>query len=275
MELCYNLQTCAEHSSLERDIELCSQAGFRFVEIDFAKAEAYLQNHTPDDLTLLLQGNDIRCATINAIFGLSFCTKEAWEKICARFDLGCMMGKAVGADTIIVLTSERKDLPDGVTDSDIFTDTVKALQKLADRGSPCGMRVALEPVGTMAVGDIETGWNIVRATERCNVGLAVDDFNLFLWDLGSDFGKIRELDPKKIFIAHINDAEKLPFAMLDQMHRCMPGDGRIDVSKYMECLRGTGYEGLVSVEVLNHSIWQKGPEIVIPEAYRKTKPFIM
>ena len=58
------------------------------------------------------------------------------------------------------------------------------------------------------------------------------------------------------------------------MHRCMPGDGRIDVQKYIDCLRSAGYNGPVSIEVLNPEIWARGPERVIPEAHRKIKKFV-
>ncbi|MFA9381218.1 MAG: sugar phosphate isomerase/epimerase family protein [Acetanaerobacterium sp.] len=274
MKLCYNLQTCSETSTLEQDIKLCTKTGFQYIEINFAKAEAYLKSHSMTELSSLLAGSGLICETINAIFDLSFCTPERWAHICSQFDFACELGKACRTDKVIVLSSECTDLPSGVTDEEIFTDTVAVLNKLADRGAPSGMRIAFEPVGTMAVGDIHTAWEIVRTVNRPEVGLVVDDFNMFLWDLCSDFDDIRQINPDKIFIAHINDAEKLPFARIDQMHRCMPGDGRIDVARYIECLRGTGYDGLVSVEVLNPTIWAKGPEVVIPEAYEKARKII-
>lgn len=274
MELCYNLQTCSETSTLEQDVAFCAKTGFQYIEINFAKAEEYLKNHTMNELSSLISSSGLRCATINAIFDLSFCTPGRWEKIVSQFEFACELGKACKTDKVIVLSSERANLPKGVTEEAIFADTVKVLNKLADLGVPHGMKIAFEPVGTMAVGDIRTGWEIVRAVNRPEVGIVVDDFNMFLWDLCSDFDEIRRIDPKKIFIAHINDAEKLPFAKIDQMHRCMPGDGRIDVTRYIDCLRSTGYDGLVSVEVLNPTIWAKGPQIVIPEAYAKVQKII-
>jgi 2-keto-myo-inositol isomerase len=274
MQLCYNLQTCSETSTLEQDIALCTKTGFRYIEINFAKAEAYLKNHSLSELTALLKGSGLICATLNAIFDLSFCTAERWSRICSQFEFACVLGKACNTDKVIVLSSERADLPAGVTDEAIFADTVTVLNKLADRGATSGMKIAFEPVGTMAVGNIRTGWDIIQTVNRPEVGLVVDDFNLFLWDLCADLDDIREINPAKIFIAHINDAEKLPFARIDQMRRCMPGDGRIDVARYIECLRGAGYDGLISVEVLNPTIWSKGPEIVIPEAYLKTRKIV-
>lgn len=136
------------------------------------------------------------------------------------------------------------------------------------------MAVALEPVGDMAVGDAKTAYEIVKKVDRKNVGVVIDDFNLYLWEPCTDYSDIEKIDPEKIAIVHINDAEDIPFALIDQMHRCMPGDGRIDVKEYMDRVRKTGYDGSVSIEILNPSIWDKGPEKVIPEAYEKIQRFL-
>ncbi|MGL6199330.1 MAG: sugar phosphate isomerase/epimerase family protein [Lachnospiraceae bacterium] len=274
MELCYNLQTCSVNSSLEKDLALCAETGFQHVEIDFAKIEAYLERHSLTDLSSIIAHSGLTCATFNAIFDLNFCDETRWSRIGCQFDFACELGEALDCHTVIVLSSERADLPEGVADEDIFTDTVSILNKLADRGQKWGMKIAFEPVGTMAVGDIATAWEIIKAVNRPEVGLVVDDFNLYLWDLGADFEVIKTIDPEKIFIVHLNDGEKIPFAKLDQMHRCMPGDGRIDVVQYVNCLKASGYNGLLSVEVLNPVIWAKGPDIVIPEAYQKGKVFL-
>lgn len=274
MKRCYNLQTCSETSTLEQDVLLCAKAGFPLIEIDFRKAREYLQDHSLRDLQTLLQQNGLQCATINAIFSINFCTEEQWADVCSQFAFACELGRATGADKVIVLSDERADLPADVTPEAVFEDTVSVLHRLADMGREAGMKIAFEPVGTMAIGDIETAWRLVQRIDRPEVGLVVDDFNLYLWDTGADFDFIRKLDPEKIFIAHINDAEDIPFAMLDQMHRCMPGDGRINVQHYIDCLRCCGYDGPVSIEVLNPEIWAKGPETVIPEAYEKISRFV-
>ncbi|MGI6182387.1 MAG: sugar phosphate isomerase/epimerase family protein [Agathobaculum sp.] len=274
MKRCYNLQTCSNTSTLEQDAALCAQAGFSLIEINFQKARDYLEKHTLEDLHQLLQRHGLRCVTINAIFSINFCTEEQWKAVCGQFAFACELGRATGADTVIVLSDERADLPEGVTAEEIFADTLAALNRLADMGKAAGMKIAFEPVGTMAIGDAETAWKLVQKVNRPEVGLVVDDFNLYLWDVGADFDDIRRIAPEKIFIAHINDAEDIPFAMLDQAHRCMPGDGRIDVQHYMDCLRCCGYDGPVSIEVLNPEIWSKGPEKVIPEAYEKISRFV-
>jgi 2-keto-myo-inositol isomerase len=275
LDLCYNVQTSGRDVALESDVALCAEAGFSRVEISFAKARAFLKTHDLTDLTRLLDAHGVRCVTINAIFGLNFSDRKRWDEILRQFDFACLLGEATGAGAVVVLTNDRSSLPENAGEKEIYADTVRALDRLGEYGDARGMKIALEPVGTMAVGDTETARRIINDVNRRNVGLAVDAFNLYLWDLGADFDRISAVDPDKIFVAHINDAERVPFATLNQRRRCMPGDGRIDVAAYVSCLRASGYDGPVSVEVMNPAIWEKGPRIVIPEAYEKAKKFII
>ena len=261
-------------SLLEDDLRICKETGFEEFEINFAKAMSYLEAHSMEELGKLVKESGLKCVSVNAIFSISFCDEIKWERVKSEFEFACDIGEAVDSHKVIVLTDERKSLSKDVTDREIFDDTVSIINKLADIGDVRGMAVALEPVGDMAVGDAKTAYEIVKKVDRKNVGVVIDDFNLYLWEPCTDYSDIENIDPEKIAIVHINDAEDIPFALIDQMHRCMPGDGSINVNEYMDRLIKTGYDGSVSIEILNPSIWDKGPEKVIPEAYEKIHRFL-
>jgi 2-keto-myo-inositol isomerase len=269
MELCYNLQTCIDGSSLESQLALCHQVGFTQVELTLATVDRYLEKHSEKELGNLLQQYKLSCASINAIFDINFCSEKKWMSITKQFLKACQFANCCHSDTVIVLSSERLDLPENCPAESIFNDTVGNLSRLADLGAPLHIKIAFEPVGTMAIGDISTAKRIIEKVNRTDVGLVLDPFNLYLWDLGTDFPVISTIDPKKIFIVHMNDAEKIPFALLTQEHRCMPGDGRIDLACFMKGIRLSGYDGAISMEVLNPTIWSRGIKEVIPLAYRR------
>lgn len=269
MKLCYNLQTCMTNPSLEKDLELCEKAGFEAVEINFAKAREYLKGHSMEKLESLIASHHLKVATLNAIFEINFCDEKEWNRVTDEFRFACELGQACNSSKVIVLSNERANLKEEITDKEIEADTLEVLARLAAMGKKTGMHIGFEPVGTMAVPNLEWALNIVQSLNIPEVGLVIDGFNLYLWDLLSDVDFIRMIPPEKISIVHLNDAEKIPFAMLDQMHRCMPSDGRIDTVRYMQNVKDSGYDGYVSVEVLNPGIWMRGPEIVIPEAYEK------
>lgn len=269
MKLCYNLQTCMTNPSLEKDLELCEKAGFEAVEINFAKAREYLKEHSMEQLESLIASHALKVATLNAIFEINFCDEKEWKRVTDEFRFACELGQACGSSKVIVLSNERVNLKETISSNEIEANTLEVLDKLAAMGKHTGMNIGFEPVGTMAVPNLEWALSIQRKLNLPEVGLVIDDFNLYLWDLLSDVELIRTIPPEIISIVHLNDAERIPFARLDQMHRCMPGDGRIDTIRYMQNVKDSGYDGYVSVEVLNPDIWRKGPEIVIPEAYEK------
>lgn len=268
MNLCYNLQTCMQ-SSLQRDLELCAQTGFEAVELNLSKAQAYLEAHSMKQLGELIQASGLRVATINAIFGTSFCDEKKWQGVLDQFHFACELAEVCQCSKVIVLSDEKSNLEKIVTDEEVREDSIRVLHKLADIGERINISIGYEPVGTMVVPNVLIAWDIVKQVNRSGVGIVLDNFNLYLWDLLADVEDIKMIDPDKISIVHINDAENIPFAMLDQNHRCMPGDGRTDVQKYLDCVKACGYDGDISVEVLNPAIWAKGPEVVIPEAYKK------
>ena len=273
MKLCYNLNT-SMNAPLEENIKALQASKFDACEINFTMAQDYLKDHSMEELTALIKDSGLKVLTLNAIFETSFATEEEWERIEKEFDFVCELGTAFDCHAVVVLSGDRVNLKKPVTKEEIYEDSVKVLNRLADRGMATGMNIGYEPVGDMIVGDIGSTWDIVRRVNRPEVGLVPDDFNLYLYDLNADVEKIREIDPEKITIVHINDAENIPFTFIDQNHRCMPGDGRIDVISYMKAVKATGYDGYVSVEILSPELWKKSAAELIAEAYEKTSAIL-
>lgn len=271
---CYNVQTCTGFSSLEKDIYLCSQSGFPAIEISIDKVRAFLRENTLDELGKLLKKYHVKCVSLNAIFQTSVCSGTNWERVRQELDFAVEICQSVEADYIIVLPDEMTEKSRKLSEQEIMDITADSLIKMSDYVKETGIRIAFEPVGDMLFGNIKMAWKLIRDLNRKNVGLVVDAFNLFLWDLLDDVEEIAQISADKIFMVHLNDAESIPFRKIDQMHRCMPGDGRIDVDRYMECIRKTGYDDYVSVEVLNPFIWEKGADNIIPESYEKMMRFL-
>ena len=206
MKLCYNVQTCAEGSSLENDVILCEKAGFRFMEINYAKTDEYLKDHTLEQLDTLMKDHGIQPVTVNAIFGTNLCSPEEWNRVVSQYLHACEIGQATGATKTIVLSSDWSQIPQGVTKEQIEANSIEVLHRLADIGKPYGMRICYEPVGTMCVPSIKASWDVVRKVDRPDVGLAPDIFNLFLFDLLRDVEDLREYDKDKIFIVHLHSS---------------------------------------------------------------------
>jgi 2-keto-myo-inositol isomerase len=105
---------------------------------------------------------------------------------------------------------------------------------------------------------------IVRETARDNVGLVIDSFHFYAG--GSKLQMIEKLDPNLIYIFHINDAENLPRAELEDRHRLLPGLGILPLREMMAAFRKIGYDGVASVEIFRPEYWERDPFELAREA---------
>jgi 2-keto-myo-inositol isomerase len=107
-------------------------------------------------------------------------------------------------------------------------------------------------VQTLALAD-----EIVRETARENVGLVIDSFHFYAG--GSTIESIEVLDPARLFIFHINDAEDRPREQLEDRHRLLPGLGILPLKEIVGALRGIGYDRVASVEIFRPEYWERDP----------------
>ena len=70
---------------------------------------------------------------------------------------------------------------------------------------------------------------------------------------------IEQLDPRQIYIFHINDAEDRPRAELEDRHRLLPGLGILPLRDMMNAFRKIGYDDVASVEIFRPEYWDRDP----------------
>ncbi|NIV38359.1 MAG: isomerase, partial [Anaerolineae bacterium] len=63
---------------------------------------------------------------------------------------------------------------------------------------------------------------------------------------GSALHSIDSVDPRKIYIFHINDVEERPMETIEDAHRLLPGEGVIPLDDILAHLQGIGFDGLCS-----------------------------
>jgi 2-keto-myo-inositol isomerase len=82
------------------------------------------------------------------------------------------------------------------------------------------------------------------------------------------------VDPEKIFILHMNDAEKLPKAELQDAHRLFPGEGVIPLAEIVAGLKNIHYDGPVSLEMFRPAYWIRPPEEVARKGIDAIRKFL-
>jgi 2-keto-myo-inositol isomerase len=259
-------------ADLPTDIRIASQAGYDLVEIWAKKMEAFLSDHTLDDVRKLLDKARIKPLAINSVEFITF--NSPWEKtntmnLISRY---AEMADRLDCPYVVVVPSPR---PDGVTDREVLDESVRVLTEISDRFKNHKVRFAYEFLGFgwCSVSTLEEDDKIVRTVNRENIGMVLDTFHFHAG--GSAIKTLRGVDKEKMFIFHINDAEKLPREQLQDAHRLYPGEGAIPLKEIVSELKGIGYDGPVSLEMFRPEYWTCPPEEVARKGMESIKKYIV
>ncbi len=243
-------------ATLPEDITAASAAGFKALEIWAAKMDTYLESHSIQDLKRLFDQADLEPASINSIEFITFRPPEEFQAIQGRCQQLCELAQALSCDKIVVVPSPTPEL---LGWGEIKSQSVRVLRELSEVAAPYGVGLAFEFLGFAwcSVRTLEQCWEIVAETDRPNIGLVIDTCHFFAG--GSQLGAIEKVDPRKIFIFHINDVEERPLDTIEDAHRLLPGEGVIPLDDILVRLKRTGYDGLCSLELFRPEYWQRDP----------------
>jgi 2-keto-myo-inositol isomerase len=262
MELGLNGATTLR-ADLATDIAVAGKAGFDFVEIWAAKLIGYLERGGFPALRRDLKRAGVRAATLNSVERVTFNDPSGHIRMLEDFQRFCRVAEAIECETVIVVPSPR---PKGVSLAAIERESVRVLRELSAIAKPYGVRLAYEFLGfaDCTVNTLAQCAAIVERVARPNVGLVLDTFHFFAG--GSRLASIRQVDPAKIFMVHVNDVERAPRRKMHDALRLFPGKGIIPLARLLGALKAIGYSDKVSVEIFRPQYWNLPPLQVAREA---------
>src|SRR2546429_202372 len=120
------------------------------------------------------------------------------------------------------------------------------------RGARRGFRIGYEALAWgRHVNKFGHAWKIVQAAAHPAIGLVVDSFHTFAVE--DDDATIAKIPGDRIFFAQLADA---PLMRLDPLSwsrhfRLFPGQGAFPVTRFAQHLLASGYDGPISLGVLN------------------------
>jgi len=275
MKLGFNEATCMKRSNLELDLQLCERYGYDYIEIRLDMLGDYLKRNKVSDLQSFFASSRLQPYAFNSFENINFCTPKDWEALLDLFKFGCAISQAIGNRYLIMVPTMGEDIHLKAKE-DVFSDSVDVLHRLAEIAQPYGVKLAFEPIGDprWCVRSLDQALEIVGAIDRDDVGLALDSFNLYLFDKLKDIDSIDKVPLDKLFVYHIDDCEDLPLGVLDHCHRLYPGDGVIPLEAISQKLKRLGYDEICSVELFRPAYWALDPEEVIKTAAEKTRRFL-
>jgi len=244
------------HADLETDIKAASAAGFDLLEIWASKLREFLKTNTPADLKKLFEENNLEPYSINSIEHITFRTEEDYEKIKAETEELSKIAGEINCPYIVVVPGK---LPENATKDEIIEESTNVLNELADIADKHNVSLAFEFLGQTdcSVQTLDLCNEIVEKVNRANIGNVLDTFHFYAGN--STFEAIEKMNPEKLFIFHINDAENLHKEELTDAHRLYPGTGILPIKEIKKRFDKIGYDRMVSIEIFRPEYWNEDP----------------
>jgi 2-keto-myo-inositol isomerase len=268
MKLAFNGATTMT-ADLETDIRAAAAAGFDLVELRSNKLYTYLESQAVEDLKGLLDEVGIGVLSINTLEHITWRSSEDYNAIkeeCAKLS---EISAGIGCPYVLSVPGALRQGPK--SEQQTIDESVRVLKELADIAKPFGIKIGFEFLGEAgnSVQTLDLGSKIVDVVGRDSVGNVIDTYHFYAG--GSTYAAIDRLDPEKLFIFHINDAEDLPKEQLNDSKRLYPGLGILPIKEIKQHLDRIGYDGPVSVEIFRPEYWKQDPFEVARKAKEATE----
>ncbi|HEY1381820.1 MAG TPA: sugar phosphate isomerase/epimerase family protein [Gemmataceae bacterium] len=249
MDICLSEATTLPALFLE-DVEACVAAGFPALEVWLTKLEKHLESHTADDTRRLLAGKGVRLAAAAYQGGLLLSQGQQRKTHFDDYRRRLELCQGFGIDTLLVVA----DFVRAVTPTDLERAVV-SLKQAGQWAAGFGVRLALEFRGTDTFcASLDTAVRLVAACGEPNVGVCFDVFHFFKGP--SKEADLDLLGPANLFWVQASDLAGVPRELATDADRILPGDGDLPLAELLGKLRQRGYDGMVSLELMNPTLWQ-------------------
>jgi sugar phosphate isomerase/epimerase len=224
---------------LERILDAVAGAGCPGVGLDHYTLDAYER----DELGGLLQSRGLVCTDVAVLPIGQPHVLDAAHRLAS-------VATATGAPICIAAVYEP--MPDA--------DAVRDLCAAAEILTRAGARLALEFAAYGGLRELPRAIELCAAVgwERC--GLLLDAWHFFR--TGAPWSELRSLGPGQIAMVHVNDGASPAGDPVDdgRCRRLPVRTGTFPITEFLDAVDATGFDGVVSAEVLSSDVRARTPE---------------
>ena len=175
------------------------------------------------------------------------------------------IAQTIGCDTIQAPASTREDCVAARIDED--------LRWMASEAARYSMRIMYEPMAWCSVDNtLPLAWERLQRLDQPNIGLVVDLFHICA--LGGDASQLDGIPADRIYevqlcdMAEMPPQDKQPLSEYARHQRLLPGDGIIEVERFVDKLKSAGYSGPVGIEVFNDKLKAQPADVAAQKAWQ-------
>jgi sugar phosphate isomerase/epimerase len=249
MDICLSEATTMPAPFAE-DVEACAGGGFAALEVWLTKLEQHLAAHSADDTRRMLSEKGVRLAAAAYQGGLLLSQGQQRKVHFDDFRRRLELCQGFGIGTMLVVA----DFVQAV-DPTALERAVVSLAQAGQWAAGFGLRLALEFRGADTFcASLDTAVRLAAACGEPNVGICLDVFHFFKGP--SKEADLDLLTPDNLFWVQACDLAGVPRELATDADRILPGDGDLPLRKLLGKLRDRGYDGMVSLELMNPTLWQ-------------------
>jgi sugar phosphate isomerase/epimerase len=247
---------------LELELPAFARGGWRAVELWLTKLESFLQHHTIDEVRRLLDSQGLEPAAAAGQGGLLLTRGSERETHWSHFRGRLALLKELGVRVVIV----SADFAFEVSSED-YVRAAAALGEAAELAASFGIRVALEFQKMSGFcSSLDTAVALIAQCGSTHAGVCLDLFHYYTGP--SKFEDLGYLSPTNLAWVQVCDLSGTPRELAGDRDRILPGEGDFQFGPVLEHLGGIGYDGYVSLEVLNPQLWQVSVDRVADLGYQ-------
>lgn len=236
--------------TFEEDIQGYADGGITHVEVWLTKLEQHLEQFSPEQTKELLQKREMELVAGSYQGGLLLSQGEQRKAHFDHFRKRLNLCEYFGISTM-VLAPDFVDRIDQIS----LQRALVSLKEAAQWAAGSKVTLALEFRGTERFCScLPTALALVQQCGEENVGICLDVFHYYV-----GASKLEDLDllpVEKLAHVHVSDMLGIPRELATDADRILPGDGELRLGPLFEKLRQIGYEGHVSLELMNPTIWE-------------------
>ncbi len=232
------------------DVAAFADGGCTAMEVWLTKLETHLEKHSASDTRKLLEDRQMTLAAASYQGGLLLSQGEQRRAHYDHFRRRLDLCERFGIRTLLVVADFAEKM-----NQTALERAVVSLRQAAQWAAGSGVHLALEFRGASAFcASLDTAVALVAQCGEPNVGVNLDVFHYYTGP--SKFEDLALLTPANLAFVQLSDLAGVPRELATDADRVLPGDGDFRLRPIVEHLRLIGYDGWVSLELMNPMLWQ-------------------
>jgi len=246
------------YSNINTDVRIARETGYQAIELHTDKLLRYLDaGYSAEDLRVTLKTHEILPACIDILGAVERSAPAERRGLMDEARRLCEVADAIGCPTIqLNAFSALAQRPW----EEIITLTAANIAAIADLGQAYGIRFQVEGAAWTPIQSLSQCLQLIEAVDRKNVGLVIDFWHLWA-GRGTTCEELARLDKDLIYGVHLADGKRPPegepWVDEKRLRGFLPGDGDLPMEEWVAAVKDTGFDGVVSGEILNDQLWER------------------